>query len=253
MSHANDQKNINSQMMLGIFNMSQQLKAGQMKAKVAQAHTQYNVSLIRQTMNYNDNLLEQEETRLWESMGLDLKLLEKQRSRERGSIVGKMAASGTTIGVGSNKDIVVEQKTQEALDAFVITHNADLQAAKIKNARAKNEWQGNMEIQKTIYNGEMGTYVDLTNARNAATSIGMQTMISGQAGIDTSNYALASGMSGAEQRFNANGAQIQQNFTAGMFSAASSAVSAYGSYGDVGGGTDSLLSNSTAQVDHYGR
>lgn len=252
MKYQNDRRNTRSQMMLGIFNMWMAMKAGSMKAKITQAHTEYNASLIRKTMNYNDQLLAQEEEMLWESMGLDLKLLAKQRERERGHLVANIASSGTTLGVESNKDIIVEQRTQEALDAFVVKHNADVQAANIKNARAKNEWQGNMEIQKTIYNGEMSSFVTMENTRNSVMSMGMQTAISGKAAFDTANFALSSGMTGAEQRYGANDARISQNFTNGMFSAAGTFAQGYARTVPVDTGQESLLS-STAQVDHYGR
>ncbi len=250
MGYNNDMANIQSQTMLGMFNASMQMKAAQMNAAATTQMAQFNANQVQATMDYNNLLLDEEERLMWEAADLDIALIEQQREAERGDIVGAQASSGITIGEGSHQDVVVEQMAQEAMDTFVVRHNADVQAAKIQNAMAQSTWQGRNEIQKIMYEGQMGASMSMNNARMAAMGTMMETSIGAQAGARSAAFARDSGMSGASQGYSANQAKISSNLTSGLFSSASSAV---GSYYGTKTTSSSLLTGSTAQVDHYGR
>lgn len=240
-AHNNEQSNIASQTMLGMFNAMMLKKAADTKAGISKQNANYNASLIRAKTDYNDALLEEEENLLWESVGLDLKLLERQRAVERGGIVADQGASGTTIGIGSNQDTVVDQMTQEMLDAFVIQHNADQKAASIRNARARNEWEGDMQVKQTLYDGEMGAFVATDNARNQSMGMLADTFITGNANKVSSNTSLNTNLSSSKLAYDQNNSRISQQFAQGLFSAASKGFQGY--YGTKDVSNDSLLAD----------
>ncbi len=227
MGHNTNTANIQSQTMLGLFNASMQMKVAKTNAAAGVDLAEYNASQIQTAAIYNDLLLAEEERLLWEAHDLDQELMAAQRLRERGNIVGAQASSGLTIGEGSLKDVVVDQKAQEAMDAFVVRHSADIGAAKIRNARAQGAWQGEMQIQKIMYEGQLGSAMMVKNAQLAAMGQIMETAMSSKANTTSAQHALASGMSGATQQASANQATISSNLTQGLFSAAASGVSAY--------------------------
>ncbi len=229
MGYSVDKSNIASQTMLGMFNASMQMKAANMNAAATTDMAAFNAGQVQSTVAYNNLLLEEEERLMWEAAGLDLQLLARQREQERGDIVGSQASSGITIGVGSHEDVVIDQRAQEMLDAFVIRHNADVGAAKIQNATAQNTWQGKAQVQKIMYEGEMGAAMMVNNARMAATGTVMETMLGASSATKSAEFARSSGMSGASQQFSSNQAQISNQLTQGLFSSAASAYGAYNS------------------------
>ncbi len=251
MGYNNDMANIQSQSMLGMFNAAMQMKAARANSQATLDMARFNSQQVQDTVGYNNLLLEEEERLMWEAADLDMMLMEQQREKERGDIVGAQASSGITIGEGSHEDVVVEQRTQEALDAFVIRHNADIGASKIRNATAQNIWQGKAQVQKIMYEGQMGAAMSMNNARLASMGTMMETALGASAGSRSAAFARDSGMSGASQGYSANEARISGELTSGLFSSASSAVGSY--YGGKTVDTGSLLAGSTAQVDHYGR
>ncbi len=244
--------NLDSQAMLGAFNARMAAQAGAIQAGILKTTAAYNATQITHTVEYNNALLEEEERLMWEAQDLDQVNLARQRERERGGMRATQAASGTTIDVGSNKDVIADQLAQQNQDAFVLRHNADIGAAKIANAQAQNSWQGAMQVQKTIWEGQMGAYGAEANAQMQAASIQAETLMSAHAGAQSARYALDSGMAGANMQYGQNNMKISQSLTQGLFSAGSKAVGAY--YGGMSTGSDSLMSGgSTAMVDHYGR
>ncbi len=219
--------NIFAQTMLANYNANLAMQAGQIRAGAILDTAAYNSGIIRNTVDYNDTLLEEELSLMWEASELDLMLIEQQRARERGTMVATQAASGTVIGEGSNADVIVDQKTQEALDTFVIRHGADIQASKIQNARAQSRWQGEVQIQKTLWEGELGAYVTMANASLQASGIRTSAAVSGLANMQSAKFGLQSAFFGQEMASSAFSANNTQNLVSGMFSAAASGASAY--------------------------
>ena len=226
MGYNNNQANMRSQAMLSMFNTSLKLKAAERNAEAAMDVAEFNAGQVQATEAYNSVLLDEELRLLWEAEGLDQRVLAKQRERERGDIVGRQASSGITIGEGSHQDVVVAQRAAEMQDAFVIMHNADIGASKILNAQAQGAWQAESQIQKIMYEGEMGSVMSVNNARLEAAAGMMETTVGYDSGMRSADFALASELSSASQQWSANDAQRSSNLTSGLFSAASSAVSA---------------------------
>lgn len=231
--------NIASQTMIGMFNASVSKRTGEIEANRQLQTAAYNSQIISMTTKYNSSLLEEEVRLLWEAEGLDQSILAQQRASERGNLLAFQSASGTTTGFGSNKEAIISQMTQEGMDSFVIRHNADIQASKIADAMAQNVWQGNMEIQRTMWEGEMGAYVSRSNASNQSIGTLMNTMLASRANTASAQNQLISGMAGAEMTQDQNQFQISQNMTQGLFNSASSVVSGY--YQDKSFSENSLL------------
>lgn len=252
MSYNTSMNNIQSQTMIGMFNASMAQRAGEIEAERALQTAGYNAEMIAATTAYNNSLLEEETRLLWEAEGLDQTLLARERAVERGDLLALQSVSGTTVGFGSNKDAIIDQMAQEAMDSLVIRHNADRQAAVILNATAQNTWQGDMQIQRTIWEGQTGAYISRVNAANQAQGIAVSTLLSEQAGRRTARYQLSAGMTGANMAAGQNQFQINQNLTQGLFSAAAMGVQGY--YGGKTVGRESLLTDpgSTGTVDTGG-
>lgn len=219
--------NVLARNQLAQMNANAALAVGQAQAQATLGAAAYNADLIRATSQYNDLLYEEQLTNLWEQEGLDLKLLEMQRAQERGAVIAGQAASGTVIGEGSNEDVLVYQKTQEALDAFVVRHNADKQADSIMNARARNLWEGESQANKVRYEGQLSATVAMANAGiQALTGLGTA-QISGQADITSAwSRFLSESLDNQQQTSYAN--QENNNaLTHGLFTSVGQFVSGY--------------------------
>ena len=219
--------NARSKNQLVQINAQAALSLGKAQASAILGAAAYNAEVIKSTSMYNDLLFEEELATVWEQEELDLKLLELQRAQERGAIIAGQAASGTVIGEGSNEDVLIFQKTQEALDAFVVRHNADKQAARIMNSRARNLWEGEMAAEKVRYEGTLNAAVASTNAGVQALSGLATAQISSQADITSAWNRFMSANYGIEQNVTYSTQQAQNQLTAGLFNAGSQAVSAY--------------------------
>lgn len=239
-------------MKAGDVNAALALHSGKIDSLVAQRTADYNAAMLTATAQYNDSLLESELSSMWETAELDLMLLDNQRQVERGQIVAEQAASGTVIGEGSNADVLIDQRTQAELDAFVVRHNADVQAASISNARAQGMWEAQVGVQHTIWQGQMESYYAVANSEiraqgikaNAAldsAAMGASSSINYWAGTQSANLRRQAGIAGASLNYNQNQQTISNNFVQGMFSAAASGASRYYQYKQTNGSQGSSL------------
>lgn len=244
MQYGVDMANIMSSAVGANFNARMAIQQGMAEAEYSVASAEYNSGLVYSTTLYNDALLEEELSIMWDGVGLDIEQLEMARAVERGGIVAQQAASGTTIGDGSNEDVVVDQMTMEALDAFAVRHNGTVQAAKIGNARAKGLWEGQMEIDRIIYEGNMGSVIAMNNASAQATSIVGNARLGTAAAALSAQFGYDAGMSNSSNSFSQNKQQIGNGLTSGLFSAAGQGVSAYGNSKMPSMGTQSASSTS---------
>lgn len=226
-------------MQFGIADM--QMQAGINQAQLTQQTAELNAGIINSTTQYNNALLDEEMSLMWEAMDLDLTHLANQRAVERGQIKAQQSASGTIMGQDSNADVIIDQKTQEALDELVVRHQADINAAGIRNQQAQNSWQGAAAVTKTLWEGNMSATIAMQNAAIQAQSTaagGVSQILQSQmnliganiqAGADrtSANYALQSGLYGANTQYSQNNNQIRSNFVTGLFSSASTAIQGY--------------------------
>lgn len=227
MRHRVESRNIMLNMALGRMNSHMARMVGEAQAQAIEKTSAFNIDIIEEAHDYNDLLLEEEERLLWERTGLDLKLLAQQRRAERGQIVAAQGASGTVIGEGSNAQVVIDQKAQEALDRFIIEHGADIQAAKIQNARAQGEWQAEMQIKKIEWEAEMGATLTRFNANIQSLSTGASSILGAMGDSYSSQMSLRAGLYGADFQASAGSRAATSMLVTGLFSAASQAVSGY--------------------------
>lgn len=250
MQYTTDMNNIATQNAIAGVNASMALAAGQINASVALKTSKLNAQIIGATALYNDALMEEEEKVMWDAMELDLELMENERAVERGAILADQAASGVVMGQDSHADVITDQKTQEALDAFVVRHNADISAAKISNARAKGLWEADMAIKKTIYDGQMSAWSSTANAGLKAAGIAATAKISALAGTMSANSRRTSGLAGASMTYSQNRTDITNGFVNGLFSAASSGAQSY--YAQKPLSSSTSMSSSSAVQSSYG-
>jgi len=246
MRYNNSMNNLTSHMMLSEFNALMAAQTGKLNASLIASDTQYNIDLLGATTEYNNNLLEEELQLVWESADLDIKLLGMQRAIERGQIESFQSASGVQMGVGSLADTIVDQKTQEELDKFIIRHNADIKANQIENAIAQNTWKGTMAMIQTSFEGKKAIASTLFNSKLQAQSIMASGMMDYMAGSQSANNQFNSSMIGLDNSQYAYSQQNTANMMNGLFSAASKYASSYG-----GNSTDSYVPESTASVSSY--
>ena len=226
------------QLQAGKVNAALELQAGAINAESAKRIAAYNAQLISATSLYNDSLYEQELGMLWESLDLDLLLMSNERAVERGAIEGQQSASGVLMGQDSNADVIIDQMTQEQLDATVVRHQADREAKKLGDARAQSMWNAQNEFAQTLWMGEMEAYSNLANAQIRSTGALMNAQIgaagtlataaiSAQAGRTSARNAYTAGMWGAQVDYNQNKNPISNNLVSGLFGAAGAGISGY--------------------------
>jgi len=177
--------------------------------------------------DYNNLLFDDQVNQVYEKSELDAQQLHVDYVKARGHVGAQQAASGTTMGVGSNKDVMVDMTAEEALFDLIISKNAVSQANSILNAKAQGTWQTEMEIQKMQYEGQLSGISMMYNANADAQA----TLFGGLMGAynaqqQGANQATASLMAGAQTASNHN-AQASMYMTQGLMSGASSALQAY--------------------------
>jgi hypothetical protein len=207
---------------------------GQMQAEAAWTTTLFDVELIKATSEYNSGLLDRQLEELWDAEELDQEILANTRAVERGQIVAKQASSGFAIGEGSHKEVVIDQRTQEALESFAIAHNADIQARSILNAQSQGQWQAHMAIQKTLFKGMTASISALASSSLEGAAMQTQGILQSQAQITSAASAREAGIQLSNANYSTNKARNWNNFASGMFNAASSAAGAYFKLSDPG-------------------
>lgn len=241
--------NISNQLAISQMNAGLELASAAIQATAIKRNSEYNANIIYATTVYNSLLLNEELDRVWEDEELDLQQIENYRLRERGEIVANQAASGTVIGEGSNQDVVIDQSTQRALDATIVSHNADRKAANILNQRAQGYWQGQVAIDQTLWEGRTQAAVTVANAGMRAAGTLATANINAKAQDYSRRLALTQGthdIMNATQTFSY---QQNQNMISGLFSAAGTAASIY--YKGKTPSTDTVASEGGAGTGAY--
>lgn len=219
-----DMYNINSRYNIAGLNAAMAVGQANVQNAAIDQSVAYDTAMIYGTTVYNNLLMEQELARVWQDEDLELEQLEDFRARERGGIIVDQAASGTVIDEGSNKEVVISQKAQEAMDANIVMFNADRAAADINNQMAQSRWQGQVSISQTIFNGEVQKFVNSANASIQATSIMAQAKIQKDADTYTANQRYYMGGVGIDMNNQQYTAQNTQNMIGGLFNAGATAA-----------------------------
>lgn len=243
------QANAAMEMAAGKFNAQLEMMGAEFNARAIGQIAQYNASLISLTTDYNTTLLEDEEAMMWEAAELDLLHLANQRAIERGQIEGQQAASGVVMGQDSAADVIISQQAQAELDSFVVRHNANREAERIRIEIDKNVFSGQLAWQQTMFQGAMDQHMTRTNAKfralgimanaslsaagtianaslGAAATMG-QAQIGAAAGRASARYGYNAGIAGAQMQYDQNKTSIKNNLVSGLFGAAASGATNY--------------------------
>ena len=137
--------------MSGRTNAMQQMMATTLNVKDVQRVAEFNMSLYKQVTEYNTALMLDELPQLLDQYELSITHIRQQGARQEGGIVAYQGASGTVIGTGSNLDVVVDSRTQLALDEYAVGLQYQWQVDAVYDAIAKSEWEGQMAIDKMAF------------------------------------------------------------------------------------------------------
>lgn len=216
--------NINSSLMLAGMNAGMAMKAASYNASNVLAAATYNAKMIGATTAYNIELLDNELTRVWQDLDLDITQIEMFRARERGGMLADQSASGTVMGQDSNADVIMAQQTQEAMDVTVVEFNADREAANINNQMAQGRWEGEVAIQQTMWEGQVQANSIMYNSKVQSAGTIMGAVIQADANMYNAkqNY-MTSGYNIEQAKFNFQG-QNTADMISGLFQAGSTAV-----------------------------
>jgi len=212
--------NIGLNIDLGEFNTTLAELEGDLNSSTVQYTANVNADIIAATTSYNDLLYDADLEKLWTASGLDLHNITNQRAVERGHLVAAQGASGTIIGTGSNKDVVIDQTTQEYIDRTVVKYNADVKAADILNAQSQSNWRGQLAEAKTKWDGEMSAYTIKRNAAVKAFANTQSTVLTAIGNLKSATSSLSAGNAQVAINSSTASARNTQNMVAGLFSAA---------------------------------
>lgn len=212
---------------ISMFNAAMSMKSAQINSEAATLLASYNSSLLAQTNEYNQLLLEDELTQIFENEGLALEYLEQERSRVTGETVAQQASSGTTIGFGSNQDVEVDILSQHEIQVAVLNQQTDRQAASVRNAMARGSWETDMAIQKLQYETRLGNQVSMQNAYLNAAGTLMTNSVNSWATTQSANNSAYSIRSGGQATANAYRAQASTAMASGIVNGISSAAGSY--------------------------
>lgn len=205
----------------------------------------FNASLRILAAEQNTQLLEKEAGLVWEKQGLDQFLLGQEVSKVIAASRNAYAGAGIEVNVGAPVDLLIDQKTQAALESHVIRYNAEIAMDKLLDAAAIGEWEAEMEATSIIYSAKSSADLMRTNAEIAGIQNSIQTafdvFIINKTGDATSASVLHSASNQANQIV-ARGNQLMIN---GLFNAGTSLANEWGTYetSELDSDYDSLLTN----------
>ena len=239
MQYQVDQDNIRAQKAITDLNARSTMLSAEVANASNQAIVDTNVSLIQATSDLNNTLFEADLADMWSQAGLDMQLIGMQRARERGTMEAQMGASGTTMGVGSNADVVIDQRTQEAMDLFISKTGANVKAQGINNAMVKSKYMADQEIKKLTYEGRIRNMNTSLNASLQSSTMVAENEIKSIAGMSSAEIRTTNEGLNNEATTAQNQSRIDSNLAAGMMGAATTLVagSANAAAGGMGGST----------------
>ena len=138
----------------GRYNAMMRMIAGKMSADSVQKVSTYNMLLQKAATEYNISLLADELPQLFEAADLDITRIWQQEARTEGALRAFQSASGTVLDEGSNKDVIVDSRTEALMDATIVGLNYKWKVDQIYDAIAKNQWEGQLAINKMAFEAE---------------------------------------------------------------------------------------------------
>lgn len=242
----NDLSNIAAERSIAELNASRIVNTSELTASTNEALVSYNKSVVESATAYNDLLYEQDLAQMWDQAGLDMSTIATQRARERGNMEANQSASGTTMGEGSNADAVIDQRTQEALDLFVVKTGAYNKAADITNARAKSKWEGEQAVKRLEFEGWTQNISTKLNASLEASGILAESDLRTIANTSSAKQGLSTGLSNAKMVADQNKAKINSNLVSGIIGVAADTMSNIAKTAPVSGATTASTKSSVS-------
>jgi hypothetical protein len=211
---------------LGVNNKVIEMNTGVSNA-VTDITAQQNAALARVKAAYSNELLDQEDAKLWAGLDLDIEQRRRVRDTDVGAFVAQAGASGTTIGEGSNMDVTNFIRQQAGFDELVMRHQADLTATDILNAKSRNSWEGEVTAQQYMWEGYVSQAANTMNMNTQVLSNTLQADINTANTLDQAELSASSGIYNGEVAANAAIAKGKQGVGDAIVNGASQIVSAY--------------------------
>lgn len=217
--------NADSIMALGQMNMQIGLGLGRMESDLIQMKSKYNAGIKSMIGEYNAILLEEDARLVWEKADLDISQIEDRYAEAEGKLQVGFGASGVIMNQDSALDAVIDLRTKKALDSFIVSRGADIEAGKILDAAARSTWEGNLAAQQIIMEGKLGSFGAYGSRYLNAIGAGVQAVINANSTIYNSEVAawqtLTTGQASSTNQQN----QATSNLISGLFSAYASSYS----------------------------
>ena len=224
------------------FNNALAMSVTGMEVESTLAIAKYNAALRVSLADYNAEVLENEAKYVAESADLDVDLLNLATKQYIGSARNSYAGAGIRLDEGTTKDMIVDARTQQELQTFIIRHNADVEMTRLVNASSMGRWQGEMEAATILFDAKMTGQTALAKTQLGVLSSTMQAETdSAMIAVNTANQVQKIITTGQwdSMQLNASGNQAMLQ---GLVNGGSSLTTAYQK-----GTFDNLFKSSPAQ------
>jgi len=117
--------------------------------------SRFNQQLQKATTEFNISLLADELPKLLDQANLQITQIWQEEARTEGAIRAFQAASGTVLDEGSNKDVIIDSRTEALMDAYIVGLQYQWNVEAVYDEIAKNAWDGQMAINKMAYEADV--------------------------------------------------------------------------------------------------
>lgn len=194
MARSVGERNAKASIAFATFNAGLQRMGATAEAAALQARAKYNAGIRLQIAEYNAKQIEQEVPLIWDQAELDTFNLGQQIDAISGANRAAYGASGVALDIGTPVDVETDIRTQEALEAFVVRHNAQIATARIVDAAAKSRWEGQVEAATILHEGTVQGSLAMVRGNLGA----MGTLMQGYYDASVGRYNTAAKASGIE-------------------------------------------------------
>jgi len=230
----------------GRSNAAQGVLTSMLNIRQVKHVAEYNMALQKEVTEYNTALMLDMLPQMAEAYDLNLTHIRQTAARTEGSLVAYEAASGTVVGTGSNRDVIVDSRTQQLMDEMVVGLQYQWDVEAVFDAIHKNEWEGQMALDKMAFDANT-MMLDMKNQAALGAFATLSNSIMEQFSIanNTLNAVDSIMWQGASQAATYESA-AQASLTAAAWKAGGSLISSAISYGtslySPSGGDGSLAS-----------
>jgi len=146
------------------------------EAAIANQVAKYNAGIRLQISEANAKAFESEIPIIWDAANLDTFKLEQEIDQISGANRTAYGFANVRLDEGTPLQAEISLRTQEAMDAFVIKHNAQIAVARMVDKASMSRWQGKVEAGQILYEGRMSGATSLMRGTLAAGGVMAQGM-----------------------------------------------------------------------------